>query len=192
MKPGRPWLIVRLCALDLRTAHQRRWEFRGNQGKDPRQAGTRDRSEVVSEPEPITGARTDGRGRLHAAVSGSCSPSPPRPRDRCGAIRRTASDVVRRAFPDKARGLGVARDCRATGRARGEGARCVDPAVRKNVKRLLELGASALETLRTEGPAAALSAEAQLGDEAIVSVARPALMMQDGEFGTPPRLGRHP
>ena len=41
-------------------------------------------------------------------------------------------------------------------------------------------------TVRTEGPAAVLSAEAQLGIEAIVSVARPALMLRDGAFGDPP------
>jgi hypothetical protein len=62
----------------------------------------------------------------------------------------------------------------------------VDAALSAERKRLLEVGASALETLRTEGPDAALTAEAQLGIEAIVSVARPALMMQDGGFSDPP------
>ena len=62
----------------------------------------------------------------------------------------------------------------------------VDPALAAERKHLLELGVSALDTLRTEGPDAELSAESQLGIEAIVSVARPALMMQDGEFSEPP------
>ena len=62
----------------------------------------------------------------------------------------------------------------------------IDPALSAERKRLLELGASALDTLRTEGPDAELTAESQLGIEAIVSVARPALLMQEGEFGEPP------
>ena len=62
----------------------------------------------------------------------------------------------------------------------------VDTALSAERKRLLEMGASALDTLRTEGPDAELTAESQLGIEAIVSVARPALMMQEGEFGNPP------
>jgi hypothetical protein len=62
----------------------------------------------------------------------------------------------------------------------------VDAALSAERKRLLEVGASALDTLRTEGPDAVLSAEAQLGIEAIVSVARPALLMQEGGFGDPP------
>jgi endonuclease G, mitochondrial len=48
------------------------------------------------------------------------------------------------------------------------------------------VGAEALETLRVDGPDAALTPEAQLGIEAIVSVARPALPLQDGVFGDPP------
>lgn len=62
----------------------------------------------------------------------------------------------------------------------------VDAAISAERRRLLKLGAGALDALRTEGPSAPLSAEAQLGIEAIVSVARPALMLQDGAFGDPP------
>ena len=53
-------------------------------------------------------------------------------------------------------------------------------------KRLLEVGAEALETLRADGPGAALTPEAQLGIEAIVSIARPALMLRDGAFDDAP------
>jgi hypothetical protein len=62
----------------------------------------------------------------------------------------------------------------------------LDAALSAERRRLLEVGASALEILRTEGPAAVLTAEAQLGIEAIVSIARPALMLEDGTFGDPP------
>jgi hypothetical protein len=62
----------------------------------------------------------------------------------------------------------------------------VDAALSAERQRLLKAGASALDTLRTEGPAAELTPEAQLGIEAIVSVARPALLMQEGGFGDPP------
>ena len=62
----------------------------------------------------------------------------------------------------------------------------VDTALSAERKRLLRMGANALEQLRTEGPSADLSAEAQLGIEAIVSVARPALLIEDGEFSEPP------
>jgi hypothetical protein len=62
----------------------------------------------------------------------------------------------------------------------------VDAAVSAERQRLLEVGAGALDTLRTEGPDAALTAEDQLGIEAIVSIARPALMLQDGAFDDPP------
>jgi trypsin-like peptidase len=62
----------------------------------------------------------------------------------------------------------------------------LDAALSAERRRLLEVGAGALEILRTEGPAAVLSAEAQLGIEAIVSIARPALFLQDGTFGDPP------
>jgi hypothetical protein len=62
----------------------------------------------------------------------------------------------------------------------------VDLAVAAERARLLKVGASALDTLRTEGPAAVLTPEARLGIEAIVSVARPAMLMHDGTFGDPP------
>jgi hypothetical protein len=62
----------------------------------------------------------------------------------------------------------------------------VNAALTAERRRLLEVGASALETLRTEGPDATLSTEAQLGIEAIVSIARPALLLEDGAFGDPP------
>ena len=62
----------------------------------------------------------------------------------------------------------------------------VDAALSAERKRLLEVGASALDTLRNKGPDAVLSAESQLGIEAIVSVARAALLLQEGGFGDPP------
>jgi len=62
----------------------------------------------------------------------------------------------------------------------------LDAALTAERKRLLELGASALEVLRAEGPEATLSPEAQLGIEAIISIARPALLLEDGAFGDPP------
>ena len=62
----------------------------------------------------------------------------------------------------------------------------MDAALSAERRRLLEVGASALDTLRAEGPGAVLTAEAQLGIEAIVSVARPAMVLQDGAFGDPP------
>ena len=101
-------------------------------------------------------------------------------------LERNPLAVVRRAFPDTGPGSRSRAIVGPRGGLEAKALGDVDPAVTEERQRLLELGASALETLRTEGPAAALSAEAQLGVEAIVSVARPALMMQDGVFGTPP------
>jgi hypothetical protein len=96
------------------------------------------------------------------------------------------SDVISRAFPDSESGP----------RSRAiVGPRAglppipddrLDAALSAERKRLLELGVGALGVLRAEGPAAVLTAEAQLGIEAIVSIARPALFLQDGTFGDPP------
>ena len=101
-------------------------------------------------------------------------------------LERNPLAVMRRAFPDTGPGSGSRAIVGPRGGLEAKALDYVDPAVTEERQRLLELGARALETLRTEGPAAALTAEAQLGIEAIVSVARPALMMQDGAFGTPP------
>jgi hypothetical protein len=101
-------------------------------------------------------------------------------------LEQDPSAVISRAFPDTDPGSGS----RAiVGPRAGLPALAADPldaALTAERKRLLELGASALEILRTEGPEATLSPEAQLGIEAIVSVARPALMLEDGTFGDPP------
>lgn len=94
--------------------------------------------------------------------------------------------VMRRAFPDTDSGPRSRAIVGPRGGLEAKTVDHVDAAVSAERLRLLELGASALDTLRTEGPAATLTAEAQLGIEAIVSVARPALMMQDGAFGNPP------
>jgi hypothetical protein len=94
--------------------------------------------------------------------------------------------VIRRAFPDTAP---RSRTRAIVGPRAGlppTAASRVDAAESAERKRLLEVGARALETLRTEGPDVALSAESQLGIEAIVSVARPALLVQQGGFGDPP------
>jgi hypothetical protein len=101
-------------------------------------------------------------------------------------LGRNPLAVMRRAFPDAGPGSGSRAIVGPRGGLEAKALGQVDEAVSAERQRLLELGASALETLRTEGPAAPLTAEAQLGIEAIVSVARPALMMQDGAFGTPP------
>jgi hypothetical protein len=101
-------------------------------------------------------------------------------------IERDPYDVIQRVFPDTDPGS----SSRAiVGPRAGRPPTRLDPveaALTAERKRLLEVGASALDALRSEGPAALLTAEAELGIEAIVSVARPALTMRDGEFGEPP------
>jgi hypothetical protein len=95
-------------------------------------------------------------------------------------------DVMSRAFPESQPGP---RSRAIVGPRAGMPPMAADrleAALSAERKRLLEVGASALEILRTEGPAAVLTAEAQLGIEAIVSIARPALMLEDGTFGDPP------
>jgi Trypsin-like peptidase domain len=94
--------------------------------------------------------------------------------------------LLRRAFPDSDPGSGSRAIVGPRAGLPPVAVDQVDAALTAERRRLLRIGAGALETLRTEGPGAALSAEAQLGIEAIVSIARPALMMQDGEFGDPP------
>jgi V8-like Glu-specific endopeptidase len=94
------------------------------------------------------------------------------------------ADVLRRAFSH--------RDEQRRGRAIVGPMAGLEPlpvdaaAVSAERTRLLDAGIKALDALRTEGPAAVLTADAQLGIEAIVSVARPALLLQDGSFGDPP------
>lgn len=100
-------------------------------------------------------------------------------------LERNPLAVMRRAFPDSAPGSGSRAIVGPRGGLEARGLGPVDAALSEERQRLLEVGAGALETLRAEGPAAALTVEAQLGVEAIVSVARPSLMMQDGAFGTP-------
>jgi hypothetical protein len=101
-------------------------------------------------------------------------------------LERNPQGVMTRAFADAGPGSGS----RAiVGPRAGLPPMAADPvnaALTAERRRLLEIGAGALETLRTEGPAATLSAEAQLGIEAIVSIARPALLLEDGAFGDPP------
>jgi hypothetical protein len=95
-------------------------------------------------------------------------------------------DVMLRAFPDSDPGSGS----RAiVGPRAGLPPLEVDrlgAALSAERKRLLAVGAEALELIRTEGPTATLTPEAQLGIEAIVSVARPALILRDGAFGEAP------
>jgi hypothetical protein len=93
--------------------------------------------------------------------------------------------VMRRAFPDSGPEAKRAIVGPRTG-LQPKAVDQIDAATTAARRRLLEAGARALETLRTEGPAAPLTPEAQLGIEAIVSVARPALMLDDGAFGDPP------
>jgi len=96
------------------------------------------------------------------------------------------SDVLSRAFPDSE---GGPRSRAIVGPRAGLppiSDNRLDAALSAERRRLLEVGAGALEILRAEGPAAVLTAEAQLGIEAIVSVARPALFLEDGTFGDPP------
>jgi hypothetical protein len=101
-------------------------------------------------------------------------------------LERNPGAVMRRAFPDTDPGSGS----RAiVGPASGLPPLAVDrvgAALSAERKRLLEVGAEALETLRVDGPGAALTPEAQLGIEAIVSIARPALMLRDGAFDDAP------
>jgi hypothetical protein len=101
-------------------------------------------------------------------------------------LERNPRAVMRRAFPDTDPGAGS----RAIiGPGSGLPPLAVDrvgAALSAERKRLLEVGVEALDTLRVEGPSAALTPEAQLGIEAIVSVARPALMLRDGAFDDAP------
>ena len=101
-------------------------------------------------------------------------------------LERNPQAVMRRAFPDTGPGPRTRAIVGPAGGLEAKAVDQVDAAISAERKRLLEVGAGALDTLRTEGPAAALTAEAQLGIEAIVSVARPALMIHDGAFGDPP------
>jgi hypothetical protein len=85
-------------------------------------------------------------------------------------LERDSETVMRRAFGD----AGAPKTRAIVGPRGGLEPKAddqVDAALSAERKRLLEVGARALETLRTEGPAAALTPEAQLGIEAVVSVA---------------------
>jgi hypothetical protein len=95
-------------------------------------------------------------------------------------------EVMSRAFPESEAGQGSRAIVGPRAGLPPVAADRLEAALSAERKRLLEVGARALETLRTEGPAAVLTAEAQLGIEAIVSIARPALMLRDGTFGDPP------
>jgi Trypsin-like peptidase domain len=101
-------------------------------------------------------------------------------------LERDPSGVISRAFPESDPGSGSRAIVGPRAGLPPVAADPLDAALTAERKRLLELGASALEVLRSEGPAATLSPEAQLGIEAIVSIARPALLLQDGAFGDPP------
>jgi hypothetical protein len=97
--------------------------------------------------------------------------------------------VLRRAFPDTDAGSGSRAIVGPRAGLPPIELDRVGAALSAERKRLLKLGAEALDTLLAEGPAAALTAEAQLGIEAIVSVARPALMMRTESSATRRRLG---
>jgi hypothetical protein len=101
-------------------------------------------------------------------------------------LERNPGAVMRRAFPDSDPGSGSRAIVGPKSGLPPMAADRIDAALSAERKRLLEVGASALDTLRAEGPGAVLSAEARLGIEAIVSVARPAMVLQDGAFGHPP------
>ena len=101
-------------------------------------------------------------------------------------LERNPGAVLRRAFPDSDPGSGSRAIVGPKSGLPPMAADRIDAALSAERKRLLEVGASALDTLRAEGPGAVLSAEARLGIEAIVSVARPAMVLQDGAFADPP------
>ena len=101
-------------------------------------------------------------------------------------LERNPGAVRRRAFPDSDPGWGSRAIVGPKSGLPPMAADRIDAALSAERKRLLEVGASALDTLRAEGPGAVLSAEARLGIEAIVSVARPAMVLQDGTFADPP------
>ena len=108
-------------------------------------------------------------------------------------LERNPGAVMRRAFPDSDPGSGSRAIVGPRSGLPPMAADRIDAALSAERKRLLEVGAGALDTLRAEGPGAVLTAEAQLGIEAIVSVARPAMVLQDGAFGDPPPpWDRHP
>jgi hypothetical protein len=101
-------------------------------------------------------------------------------------LERDPGAVMRRAFPDGDPGSGWRAIVGPKSGLPPMAADRIDAALSAERRRLLEVGAGALDTLRAEGPGAVLSAEARLGIEAIVSVARPAMVLQDGAFGDPP------
>jgi Trypsin-like peptidase domain len=101
-------------------------------------------------------------------------------------LARDPSGMMTRAFPDSDPGSGSRAIVGPRSGLPPVAADKLDAALTAERRRLLEVGASALEVLRSEGPAATLSPEAQLGIEAIVSIARPALLLDDGAFGDPP------
>jgi hypothetical protein len=101
-------------------------------------------------------------------------------------LARDPSGMMSRAFPDSDPGSGSRAIVGPRSGLPPVAADTLDAALTAERRRLLEVGASALEVLRSEGPAATLSPEAQLGIEAIVSIARPALLLNDGAFGDPP------
>jgi hypothetical protein len=87
-------------------------------------------------------------------------------------LEHNPDDVMQRAFPGSEVGSGSRAIVGPTS-GLPPAANRVDAALSPERKRLLELGASAVDAHRTEGPDARLTAEAQLGIEAIVSIARP-------------------
>jgi hypothetical protein len=103
-------------------------------------------------------------------------------------IHDSSDDVVERAFPSDDPGLEPRAIVVAPGDARGlQLASTTTGAVRDERKRLLEAGAQAIDALEQQGPDAQLTREQQNGLEAIVLVvARPAILMHEGEFGEAP------
>jgi hypothetical protein len=102
-------------------------------------------------------------------------------------IQASSDDVVERAFPSDDPGLQGRAIVVAPGDPEGLRVDGASDAVRAERKRLLEAGAHAIDKLEQEGPDAQLDPEQQSGLEAIVLVvARPAILMHEGEFGEAP------
>jgi trypsin-like peptidase len=102
-------------------------------------------------------------------------------------IQASSEDVLERAFPSDDPGLEPRAIVVAPGDTAGLSVDGATDAVREERKRLLEAGAQAIDKLEAEGTGAQLDPEEQSGLEAIVLVvARPAILMHEGQFGEAP------
>jgi Trypsin-like peptidase domain len=152
----------------------------------PRQAVAPREKRHDAESETTKGARQMAEVDLPPRVAAHAAHLLPDLEAVADQLERNPQVVMRRAFPDTGSGSKTRAIVGPAGGLEEKTVSRVEAAISAERQRLLEVGARALESLRNDGPSAALTTEAQLGIEAIVSVARPALTIDDGAFGDPP------